>query len=152
MLRPTIALLFSAVALGFVAGLPTANAAETLEHKGAERSRLLLPMMDPVRGRALFGSKGCVVCHSVNGVGGEDAPAFDVKKMAPAMDPFDFVAKMWRGAEPMIAMQKTELGKQAEFTGQELADIIAFLHNRDEQKKFSVRDIPARIRKLMKED
>ena len=31
---------------------------------------LLMPMMNPARGRELFASKGCVVCHSFNGVGG----------------------------------------------------------------------------------
>ncbi len=26
--------------------------------------------MDPMRGRQLFVSKGCIACHSINGVGG----------------------------------------------------------------------------------
>ena len=142
--------LIPAAALGLVAVLATADAAEILQHKGAVGPGLVLPKMDPVRGRTLFASKGCVVCHSVNGVGGDDAPAFDAAKMSPAMDPFDFVARMWRGAAAMIAMQEEELGAQIEFTGQELADIIAFLHDRKEQRKFSERDIPPRVRRLMK--
>ena len=32
--------------------------------------RLIMPMMNPARGRKLFASKGCVTCHSINGVGG----------------------------------------------------------------------------------
>jgi len=150
MFKRTVASLIAAAALGLVAGPATADAAEVLPHKEAGGSGLLLPLLNPARGRTLFASKGCVVCHSVNGVGGEDAPAFDASKMSPAMDPFDFMARMWRGAEPMIAMQKEELGAQIEFTGQDLADIIAFLHNRKEQKKFSKRDIPPRIRRMMK--
>ena len=108
-----------------------------------------MPMMNPARGRELFASKGCVVCHSINGVGGTDAPALDASTMLPHMNPFDFAAKMWRGAPAMIAMQKEELGSQIEFTGDELADIIAFAHDAAEQKKFSEADIPQRIKDMM---
>ncbi|MFP6730258.1 MAG: hypothetical protein VCD50_08845 [Alphaproteobacteria bacterium] len=31
----------------------------------------------------------------------------------------------------MIAMQEDELGEQIDFTGQELADIIAFVHDKN---------------------
>lgn len=110
---------------------------------------ILLPFMSPSKGRKLFASKGCVVCHSINGVGGEDAPALDASTMGGVMNPFDFTAKMWRGAGTMIAMQEDELGEQIEFTGEELANIIAFVHSSDEQKKFTKADIPPRIAKLM---
>lgn len=150
MFKRIVASLIAAAALGFVAGpatagSTTAGSAKILQHKGAIEPGLVLPRMNAARGRLLFASKGCVVCHSVNGIGGTDAPEFDAKNMSPAMDPFNFVARMWRGAGPMIAMQNEELGAQIEFTGQQLADIIAFLHNAKEQKKFSKRDIPANI-------
>jgi cytochrome c len=110
---------------------------------------LILPAMNPVRGKTLFASKGCVVCHAINHVGGEDAPKLDAATMAPQMNPFEFFAKMWRGAEPMIAMQYHELGHQIEFTGQDLADIVAFVHNAEVQKSFTEDDIPADIEELM---
>ncbi len=110
---------------------------------------LMMPAMDPARGRTLFASKGCVVCHSVNGVGGEDATPLDASTMPRMMNPFEFTAKMWRGAEAMIYVQREELGEQIEFSGAELADIIAFVHHGEEQKKFSVADVPPRIRELM---
>ncbi|MHB1200618.1 MAG: c-type cytochrome [Polaromonas sp.] len=113
---------------------------------------LTLPAMNPVRGKELFASKGCVVCHSINKVGGTDAPAFDAATMAPMMNPFEFMARMWRGAIPMIAMQQNELGHQIEFTGQDLADIIAFTHNREVQKTFTMADIPPEILKIMNPD
>ncbi len=109
---------------------------------------MLMPIMSPARGRKLFASKGCVVCHSINGVGGEDAPALDAEPNE-VMNLFDFTAKMWRGAATMIAMQEEELGGQIEFTGAELADIVAFAHDPAEQKKFSETDIPSRIKKFM---
>lgn len=110
-----------------------------------------MPEMDPARGRKLFASKGCVMCHSVNGVGGEHAPPLDASTMDRGMNPFEFAAKMWRGAEAMIVLQRDELGEQIEFTGDELADIIAFTHHPAEQKKFSEHDIPHRMQDLMAE-
>lgn len=112
---------------------------------------LTIPPMDPAKGRKLFASKGCVVCHSVNGVGGEDAAQLDARFMKLPMNPFDFVARMWRGAPAMINAQNKELGAQIEFTGEELANIIAFLHDAKEQTHFTRADIPDRIRKLMTE-
>jgi cytochrome c len=110
---------------------------------------LFLPKMNAAAGRSLFASKGCVVCHSINGVGGVDAPALDASLMPVPMNPFEFAAKMWRGAGAMVAMQQDELGAQIELNGQELANIIAFVHDADEQAKFSTADIPEDIAKMM---
>jgi cytochrome c len=133
------------------AGGPAKGASDVqlAAHSGPD---LAMPTMDPVRGKMLFASKGCVVCHSINGVGGTDAPNLDASTMTPRMNPFDFFAKMWRGAQPMIAMQNEELGQQIEFTGQDLADIVAFVHDEDVQKTFSEKDIPDSIKDLMEED
>jgi cytochrome c len=110
---------------------------------------VMMPSMDPAKGRKLFAAKGCVVCHAVNGIGGKDAAALDASTMPGMTNPFDFVANMWRGASAMIDMQREELGAQIEFTGQDLADIIAFLHYEKEQKKFSDADIPQKIKAVM---
>lgn len=114
---------------------------------------LILPPMDPVRGKALFASKGCVVCHAINGVGGTDAPDIGATAMAPNMNPFDFVAKMWNHSQGMVAMQMEELGGQIEFdNGQQLADIIAFLHDADVQKTFSMDDVPPEFQERLAGD
>lgn len=112
---------------------------------------LILPKMDAAKGRELFAAKGCVVCHSVNGIGGEDAPMLDAEFMDLPMNPFEFAARMWRGAPAMVAAQEDELGGRIEFTGEELASIIAFVHDADEQKRFSEKDIPEVIDKMMHE-
>ena len=112
---------------------------------------IFMPSMNPANGRKLFASKGCVVCHAVNGVGGKDAAPLDASTMPAVMNPFDFVAKMWQGAQMMITMQQQELKQQTNFTGQELADIIAFLHDPDEEKKFSAADIPPEIKSHMEQ-
>jgi len=113
---------------------------------------LVVPPMNPQEGKKLFASKGCVVCHQVHGIGGTDAPSLDVSTMNPVMSPFDFFAKMWKGSEAMIAMQKSEIGGQIQFNGQELADIVAFLHNRAVQQTFTENDIPDNIKKYMEGD
>jgi hypothetical protein len=69
--------------------------------------------------------------------------------MPVPMNPFEFAAKMWRGAGAMVAMQQDELGAQIELNGQELANIIAFVHDAEEQAKFSKADIPDDIAKMM---
>lgn len=110
---------------------------------------IMMPSMDASKGRKLFASKGCVLCHAVNGIGGADAAPLDATAMSEMTNPFDFVANMWRGAQPMIELQDEELGGQVEFTGQELADIIAFLHDPGEQLNFTVSDIPPEIQAAM---
>lgn len=40
---------------------------------------LMMPSMDAANGRKLFASKGCVVCHEVNGIGGTDAAPLDAR-------------------------------------------------------------------------
>ena len=110
---------------------------------------LVLPQMDAAKGRVLFAEKGCVVCHSINGVGGEDAPALDAENMDMPMNPFEFAARMWRGAGAMVELQEDELGGQIELDGEELAAIIAFVHDSNEQAMFSDGDIPEEIKEMM---
>jgi len=112
-------------------------------------SGLILPEMNAVEGRKLFAAKGCVVCHSINDVGGVDAPMLDAEFMDTPMNPFDFAARMWRGAEAMVELQRDELGDVIELNGEELAAIIAFVHDADEQAKFSEEDIPEEIEAMM---
>lgn len=110
---------------------------------------LVLAPMDAANGRLLFASKGCVVCHSVNGVGGRDAPRLDADLMSQPMNPFEFAANMWRGAETMVMMQREELGYVIAMSGSDLADIIAFVHDAREQAEFARSDIPGDILDLM---
>ncbi len=111
-----------------------------------------MPSMNPTRGRRLFVSKGCVACHAINGVGGHDAANLDAHTMQPMMNPFEFAAKMWAMAPAMIYAQEEALGEQILFTGDELADIIAFVHNDEAQHGFGEADLTAEARKMMHHD
>ncbi len=127
---------------------PVRPQAKGEEHRPAN-VRLAMPMMNAERGMYLFASKGCVACHAVNGVGGHDAGNLDAHTMDPVMHPFEFVAKMWRMAPAMIAAQEEVLGQQILFTGEEIADIIAFVHDDAQQHQFTEAMIPPAVRKMM---
>lgn len=139
-----------------LAVLAVAATAAYAEHvpasKGMEAdhgARLVIPMMSPDRGKSLFVDKGCVACHAINGVGGHDAPPMDAHKQMGLVNPFDFAAKMWNHAPAMIAAQEEALGEQIYFTGDELADMIAFLHDDDAQHVFGEHDLTDMARKMM---
>lgn len=112
---------------------------------------LVLPPMNAERGRQIFLEKGCVACHSVNGVGGDVGPALDANLMPSPMNAFEFAARMWRGAPAMSAMQQAEFGGVIELDGRELADLVAFAHDEGEQKRLSADQVPKIYRKLIAE-
>jgi cytochrome c len=58
--------------------------------------------------------------------------------MAPYMGLFDLTAKMWSMAPVMIPAQEDELGAQIQLTGDELSDLIAFMHDDVEQSKLTI--------------
>jgi cytochrome c len=107
-----------------------------------DRARLMLPYPDAEHGRFLFVSKGCVICHSINGVGGKAGPALDAPETSAPVAPLDFAARMWRGAVAMAVLQTMEFGYQIEITGDEIADLAAFAASRAAQEGFSDADIP----------
>ncbi|MFQ5764922.1 MAG: c-type cytochrome [Rhodospirillales bacterium] len=145
--------------LGLIAaGLLAAGAAAANHVKstspvaGGHGARLVMPLMNLARGKRLFVAKGCIACHAINGVGGHDAPAMDAHGMKRLMNPFDFAAKMWNHAPAMIAAQEGTMGEQIYFTGEELADIIAFIHDDETQHQFTEDDLTHEARKMMHHD
>ncbi len=110
-----------------------------------------MPPMDSARGRHLFVEKGCIACHSVNGVGGDLGPALDAAGLPRPMNAFEFAARMWRGAEAMTALQTDMLGEAIALDGQDLADLVAFAHDETEQAKLTEDQIPERFHSLIGE-
>ncbi len=118
---------------------------------GPERDpalRLVFPLVDAQRGRTLFVTKGCVICHAVNGIGGQAAPPLDAGDDA-TVEPLAFAARMWRGAGAMIDFQATEFGYQIDLTGDEIGHIAAFAADGTEQRQFTLDEIPDLIQELM---
>jgi mono/diheme cytochrome c family protein len=67
----------------------------TAEGAANRNGGMATPSTNAAAGRKVFASKGCVVCHMVNGVGGEDGASLDASTTAGMTNPFDFVANMW---------------------------------------------------------
>ncbi len=102
--------------------------------------------VDPAHGRELFVEKGCVICHSANGVGGKAAPALDADITTAAADPLEFAARMWRGAPAMIELQSVELGYTIYLEASEIADLAAFASDREAQRKLTPETLPETLR------
>lgn len=125
-------------------GLQAAEAAEPMAGKV-----VVLPLIDPARGRRLFIAKGCIICHSVAGVGGKAAPAMDADPEARSVDVLDFAARMWRGAPAMLDLQAVELGYQIELSAEEIAHLSGFAADAEAQAGFSREEIPEPMRDWM---
>jgi mono/diheme cytochrome c family protein len=100
-------------------------------------------------GRDLFVSKGCVLCHSVNGVGGKAAPPLDASTELDAIDPLGFAARMWRGAPAMIELQNLELGYVIWLEPEEMANLAAFAADAAAQGGLTDADIPGPMRNML---
>ena len=96
---------------------------------------------EPDAGKALFLDKGCVICHSVNGVGGKAAPSLDAPIGGPGVDPLDFAARMWLGAPAMIELQSIELGYTIYLTADDIAHLAAFAGDRAVQETLTPDDL-----------
>ncbi|MGI9510582.1 MAG: c-type cytochrome [Geminicoccaceae bacterium] len=120
--------------------------AETSIADPIEPTTVVMPMVDAEHGRRLFVTKGCVLCHAVNGAGGIAAPALDAGDGSEQLDVMKFVVRMWNGAQAMIELQALELGYQIELSGEEIGDLAAFAASPKAQQGFSMADIPDAMR------
>ncbi len=131
-------------ACGAESGAPAAEQTGSGAHVSLKPN--LKRNIDPARGRDIFVEKGCVLCHSANGVGGKAAPALDAEVGAPPADPLDFAARMWRGAPAMIELQSVELGYTIYLTADEIAHLAAFAADREAQRQLTPDTLPENIR------
>ena len=110
-----------------------------------------MPQMNARRGRILFVTNGCVICHQVNGVGGRAAPDLSASPHAEgagpaAVNPLAFSARIWRGAPAMTALQAIELGYVIDLDAQDLADLAAFAASPQEQALLTLSSTPEGMR------
>lgn len=145
-MRKVLACLALAAAFGALAACAREEAESADEVHGVEVVRREL---NSHNGRILFVQKGCVICHSVNGVGGKAAPALDAEIGGPPIDPLDFAARMWLGAPAMIELQSVELGYTISLTADDIANLAAFAGDVEEQKQLTIEEVPEMIQDSM---
>jgi mono/diheme cytochrome c family protein len=80
----------------------------------------------PDRGRQLFTEKKCVTCHAVGGKGGRVGPDLGRPGHQPALT--EFAGQMWNHAPAMVAKMKERRIDYPQLTGQQMADILAYLY------------------------
>ena len=131
--------------LAVVVGLAAPTVPAVAQSGGSSDLVVEMPVIDPARGRALFISKGCVICHSVNGLGGRAAPPLEPDGPFATVDIGDFAARMWRGAGPMVWLQTLEMGYQIDLTGEDIAHLAGFLQDAREQARFAAAGLPDHI-------
>ena len=146
---------FSALKLGlpaFLAGifalafLALQPAAADSHQSGNLRKNVTVPSVDQNRGRVLFVTKGCVICHSIAGEGGMAAPALDAAEPAESIDVLGFVSRLMRGMPAMIELQSIELGYQIALEPEEIADLAGFVSDASAQTNFSKDEVPEPMR------
>ena len=79
----------------------------------------------PERGEALFRDKRCVTCHTIGGVGGAVGPELG---RAHHVSLTQFAGLMWNHGPAMWARMKERGIPVPELSGQEMADIVAYLY------------------------
>ena len=79
----------------------------------------------PERGDKLFGDKQCASCHTIGGKGGKVGPELG---RAHHVSLTQFAGLMWNHGPAMWARMKERHIEPPQLTGQEMADIVAYLY------------------------
>ncbi len=89
------------------------------------RSEYMLPG-DPQNGEQLFETKGCSNCHSVHGKGGNLGPDFADVSLESSVT--EIAGIMWNHGPQMWQLMKDQGMTYPKFSGQEMADVIAYIY------------------------
>ena len=82
----------------------------------------------PRRGRDLFTSKRCVTCHAIEGAGGRGGPDLGTRGQELVESVPAIAGLMWNHSQGMSAEFERRGISRVNFSGQEMADIIAYLY------------------------
>jgi mono/diheme cytochrome c family protein len=83
------------------------------------------PAQSPLAGSRIFGAKGCVKCHAVNGVGGGLGP--DLGRVSQRRSLQELAANMWNHMPRMGEMMREYGIERPQFDARDAGDLIAFL-------------------------
>jgi mono/diheme cytochrome c family protein len=80
----------------------------------------------PARGEQLFAERQCRLCHAVAGKGGKFGP--DLGRAGHHVSLTQFAARMWNHGPKMWATMKERGIATSKLSGQDMADILAYLY------------------------
>jgi cytochrome c2 len=95
---------------------------------GTTEERVYFEPGSPRRGRELFTSKRCAECHAIAGVGGRGAPDLGARSRDFVGSISAIAGLMWNHSQGMTAEFRRRGIARATFSGQEMADILAYLY------------------------
>ena len=97
------------------------------ENEGATSDPVYFEPGSPRRGRDVFTAKRCVECHSIAGVGGRGGP--DLARGREFVGSISAIAgMMWNHSQGMSAELAKRGLARVTFSGQEMADVLAYLY------------------------
>lgn len=84
-----------------------------------------LTIGDSDRGKELFRTRHCIVCHSINGEGGKSAP--DLGRIVErGFSPYNLAGRLWNHAPVMWAAMERAGIARSELSRQEAADLFSY--------------------------
>jgi Ni/Fe-hydrogenase subunit HybB-like protein/cytochrome c2 len=96
-------------------------------YEGTTAERVYFEPGSPRRGRELFSTKRCIECHAIAGVGGRGGP--DLARGGELVGSTSAIAGlMWNHSQGMTAEFARRGLARVTFSGQEMADILAYLY------------------------
>ncbi|MGD2215988.1 MAG: c-type cytochrome [Gemmatimonadales bacterium] len=84
---------------------------------------------NPLAGSLVFGAKGCVKCHAINGLGGSAGP--DLGRIARRRSFYELATTMWNHLPEMGAKMREYGIERPQMSQREAGDLIAFLFTLD---------------------
>ena len=87
------------------------------------------PAQNAVAGARVFGTQGCVECHSVRGLGGREGP--DLAEVPARHSFYELAATMWNHVPPMVAHRRERRSSASRILPREAGDLFAFLYTLD---------------------
>ena len=113
------------VSIIFVALIFLLASAPEMAVKAAESGSTILPG-NPLEGSQLFSEKGCLRCHSINGVGGVGGP--DLGQGILKRSLLDIAGVMWNHSPGMAHVIEERRAARPVFKAPEMASLLSFLY------------------------
>lgn len=87
------------------------------------------PAQNATAGARVFGSKGCVECHSIRGLGGREAP--DLGEVQTRRSFYELAATLWNHVPSMAVRLRQRSLPSIRLLPREAGDLVAFLYTLD---------------------